>query len=68
MTEAEAKNLMIAGCQIIYDGIAYKWIRSVQLVYNRKNHTMDLWLMLEDMRANAVVVAPASKCKPIIPD
>lgn len=65
MSEAEAKNLMIAGCQIVYDGITYKWIRSVQIVYNRRDHKLELYLMLEDMRANAVVVAPASNCRPI---
>ena len=68
MSEADAKSLMIAGCEIIYDGITYKRIQSVQLTYNRRYHQLSLLLVLEDMRANCLVVAPASKCVPVLPD
>ena len=68
MSEADAKSLMIAGCQIVYDGITYRRIQSVQLTYIRRDHKMVMLLVLEDMRANAVVVAPASKCVPVLLD
>ena len=65
MSEAEAKSLMVAGNQIIFAGITFRRIRSVQLTWNRDSHKMEKWLVLEDMRANALVVAPPDRCEPI---
>ena len=65
MSEAEAKSLMVAGNQIIYAGITYRRIRSVQLTWNRDSHMMEMRLVLEDVCANALVVAPPNRCEPI---
>ena len=55
MCEHDWRMVMIAGCQIVYDGITYKYIRSIELEYDRHLHKVRMFLVLQDMRANSVV-------------
>lgn len=54
MTEHDWRMVMIAGCQICYDGITYKYIRSIEIEYDRHLHKERIYLVLQDMRANSV--------------
>ena len=65
MTEEQAKSLMVAGCQMIYEGITYSHVESVRIRYNRKEHRYEIDLVLKDLRANSVTAAPADRCIPV---
>ncbi|MBQ8356218.1 MAG: hypothetical protein IJX39_00255 [Clostridia bacterium] len=65
MSEADAKQLMLTECQMVYDGIVYLRIDSLEIRYDRTKRTFVLYLLLLDRNRNSVTRAPAEKCVPV---
>ena len=65
MTEAEAKQLAMCDCQMIYDGIVYRRISYIKLIWDPMAHKFKLHLALEAMCGNSITVAEADRVTPI---
>ena len=65
MTLEEAKQWIVAGCQIVYNGITYLRAVALEFRYDRNKHDFVLFLILLDRNQNSVIRVPAEKCVPI---
>ena len=63
MTEADARQGMLAGCEVVYNGVTYRCIKELVISYDRKKHKFVLFLLLEEMYVNRWVRVPGQACR-----
>lgn len=62
MTLQEAQQLIVLGCNVIYDGITYLRAEGIEIRYDRRNNRFLTALILMDRCLHSVTIAPIDKC------
>ena len=62
MTIQDAQNVILAGCNVVYNGITYLRADALELWYDRKEKRFQMALILMDRNLNSVTRAPADRC------
>lgn len=62
MTVKDAQDVILAACNVVYNGVTYLRADGLELYYDRRAKRFHLALILMDRNLNSVTRAPADMC------
>ena len=62
MTIQDAQNVILAGCNVVYNGVTFLRAEAVELFYDRKEKAFKMSLIRLDRNLNSITRAPAERC------